>query len=189
VEQIDKLSEDDRADVGINLHAFVLNTFGVTDNLAWVFVHENGLLGSRKAGKIDKNGVGLFQEATQTHLSRDLVTYLKSDRPQSWHKNYLKVYRDALAHRIPLYVPPCGLNKEEAEKYQLSAKKLGDFSSLEAISSHDQAREELSRLGRPLPWFAASAGEEGAPIILHAQVLVDFATIQEITGKFCDALT
>lgn len=148
IEKTDLLPRDDLTDLDINLHAFFVNISGILDNLAWVFVYENDLFGNPKEGKIDKHGVGLFNEKTQTHFKPDLNEYLKSNSIQSWHAEYVKNYRDALAHRIPLYVPPVALNDEEKEEYILLEKQLWDFSSLESILKNDEILEKQSNLGR-----------------------------------------
>jgi hypothetical protein len=186
IEKKDVLSRDDLTDLCINLHAFFVNISGIIDNLGWVFVYENDLFGSPKEGKIDKNGVGLFNKKTQAHLGPDLNTYLKSDRMKTWHTEYSKNYRDALAHRIPLYVPPSALNKEEKDEYMLLEKKLWDYSSSETISQHDQIREKQSQLGRACLFFTHSFSEESKFVFLHAQVIADFMTIEEIINEFCD---
>lgn len=196
IEKNDLLTRDDLTDLDINLHAFLINISGILDNLAWVFVYENDLLGSPKKGKITKYGVGLFNEKTQIHLKPELNDYLKSEVMQTWYTEYSKNYRDALAHRIPLYVPPSTLNKEDEEKYMLMEKQLRDFNSSEAILQHDEIEEILdkqieildkqSKLGQACPLFAHSFNEGGTPIFLHAQVVADFLTIEEIINKFCD---
>lgn len=186
VEKTDLLPRDDLTDLDINLHAFFINISGILDNLGWVFVYENDLFGSRKEGKIPKREVGLFNKKTQIHLKPELNNYLKSEIIETWYTEYSKNYRDALAHRIPLYVPPSALNKEQQEEYMLLKKQLWDFNSSEAISQHDEIRDKLSKLGQACPCFAYSLNEENDPMFLHAQVLVDFVTIKEIIDKFCD---
>ena len=71
-QKVEILATNDLVDVNINLHAFFINTAGVFDNLAWVFVYENDLLGNPKEGKINKHGVGLFNKKTQDHLNQKL---------------------------------------------------------------------------------------------------------------------
>ena len=186
VEKTDLLPRDDLTDLDINLHAFFVNISGIFDNLGWVFVYENDLFGNPKEGKINRHGVGLFNEKTQTHLMPELNTYLNSDRMQTWYTEYSKNFRDALAHRIPLYVPPSALNKEDKDKYMLLEKQLADFSSLETISQQVQVLEKQSQLGRACPLFTHSLNEESNHIFLHAQVIADFKTVDEIINKFCD---
>ena len=186
VEKTDLLPRDDLTDLDINLHAFFVNISGILDNLGWVFVYENDLFGSSEEGKIAKLGVGLFNKKTQIHLKPELNNYLKSKKMQTWYTEYSKNYRDALAHRIPLYVPPSALNKEEQEEYMLLEMQLWDFNSLEAILQHDEILDKQSKLGRACPLFAHSLNEGSPPLFLHAQVIADFVTIEEIINKFCD---
>lgn len=128
----------------------------------------------------------MFNKKTQTHFKPELNEYLKSDSMQSWYAKYSKNYRDALAHKIPLYVPPAALNDEEKEEYILLEKQLWDFSSLESILKNNEILEKLSSLGRACPFFTHSHDEGSKPLFLHAQVIADFITIDDIINKFCD---
>ena len=186
INKTDLLPRDDLTDVDINLHAFFVNISGILDNLAWVFVYEKDLYESPKEGKIDKHGVGLFNKKTQKHFNSELNEYLKSDSMQNCYKGYSQNYRDALAHRIPLYVPPSALNKEEQEEYMVLEKQLWDFISSEAILQHDEISKKQSQLGQACPSFTHSLDEGSKPMLLHAQMLADFMTIDEIISKFCE---
>ncbi len=64
VDRSELLARDELTDLDINLHAFFVNVSGILDNLAWVFVCENELLGKSKEGKLTKNNIGLFKEET-----------------------------------------------------------------------------------------------------------------------------
>ena len=75
-ENRDRLSDETIKDVEINLHAFFVNVAGVFDNLAWVFVMENGLFGTRQEGKLEKPDVGLFLKRTQRYLPQLLREHL-----------------------------------------------------------------------------------------------------------------
>jgi hypothetical protein len=100
VERNNLLCQEELLDVAINLHAFLVNMFGLLDNLAWVSIHENKL-----ADIIDKKKVGLFKKETKKYLLNKFCQYLDSPQMKLWHNQYLINYRDALSHRIPLYVP------------------------------------------------------------------------------------
>lgn len=185
IEKTDLLPKDDLTDLNINLHAFFVNISGLFDNLAWVFVHENNLFGSSKEGKINKNGVGLFKKKTQKHFNAKFNEYLKSGSMRSWHTEYSKNYRDALAHRIPLYVPPAALNDKETEEYVSLHSQL-DYSSLEFIKRNNEILEKISNMGRACFLFTHSYEEACKHFYLHAQVIADFTTIEETIDKFCD---
>jgi hypothetical protein len=101
-ERVQVLEREELPDVQIYLHAFVINIYGVLDNLAWVFILERNILATIGA----RTRVGLFIPATQVHLPRTVRDHLQSTAVSTWYSSYAKNYRDALAHRIPLYVPP-----------------------------------------------------------------------------------
>ena len=63
------LGDAEVLDVDINLHALILNVFGVLDNLGWAHLCQAGLWQefSRKPTKVD-----LFKVATQRHLPVEL---------------------------------------------------------------------------------------------------------------------
>lgn len=84
---------------------------GVPDNLAWVYVLEKGLT-------LNPTQIGLFKKTTQEYLPQEICTYLASKEIKRWHQEYAKNYRDALAHRIPLYVPPSTWSPEHEQKYR-----------------------------------------------------------------------
>jgi hypothetical protein len=186
--QTEHLTRPALTDLGINLHAFIVNISGVFDNLGWVFVYEHDLLGLRKHGKLVRNDVGLFQLETQKHLPEAFRNYLQSDHLCSWHSEYSKNYRDALAHRIPLYVPPSIISPAEHEKYlELEAQlQCLDLTAFKDIEIYGDVLHQQEQLGRASPWFVHSVAEDGRPVYLHAQVIADYATIEEVVTRFCE---
>lgn len=190
VGRTEHLALEELADVDINLHAFFVNLSGLLDNLAWVFVFENNLLGSSKEGKLGKEDIGLFKKKTQSCFPDDFRTYLSTERMKRWYSEYSKNYRDALAHRIPAYVPPFILNREEQEKYlaldaQIHALDLRVYDNL---AIYDQLREKQKELGKPSLFFTHSFAEGSQPALLHAQVIIDYLTVEEILNSFCEKM-
>lgn len=184
------LTKNELTDLSINLHAFFVNISGILDNLAWVFVYEKNLYGSAKVGKLGKYDVGLFNKKTLKYLWPKLSDYLKTESMGNWYKEYSKNYRDALAHRIPLYVPPSALNEKEGEKYAQIEEQLQllDMGNPEELTRYEQLREEQSDLGRPCVLFAHSFREKCKQVYFHAQVIADFMTVKEIIDRFCKEL-
>ncbi len=173
---------DSLHDVQINLHAFVINVFGVFENFAWAFVHRHNLLPA--IGR--PVNVSMFKDATRQHLPIAVEDYLSSDRITRWHAEYLKNYRDALAHQIPLYIPPKTMTKDEGERFNaLEAEKWGlagraDWDRINAISAEQDA------IGSPCFTFLHSL-EEGAasrPLRLHPQVISDSNTVIDFGRRF-----
>jgi hypothetical protein len=176
------LARDALADIQINLHAFVINLSGVLDNWAWAFVHRHGLqdkIGSRK-------NVGLFKAKTQAFLPAEFSDYVTSGDIAKWHRDYVTGYRDALAHRIPLYLPPVIWTPEEAAEHNRLGVERG-----ECIRSFDWDRLDRicalqDAIGRPCFTFLHSfSGEDTSrPVYLHPQLLCDSTTVLAIGDRF-----
>jgi hypothetical protein len=103
------LNIDERTDLEINLHAFLIHVHGLPDNLAWAYILERQV-------PLDPRDVGLFREKTRKHFPIGLQTELS--RFNNWHQDYAKNYRDALAHRIPPYVPPATWTPEHEQEFK-----------------------------------------------------------------------
>src|SRR5262249_5817486 len=108
------LSHEVLTEVQICLHAFVINLSGVFDNWAWAFVLRHELMPAIG----DHRNIGMFKTATQRFLPGPLREYVTSAEISNWQDKYLKGYRDALAHRVPLYIPPAAWTPQDAERYQ-----------------------------------------------------------------------
>jgi hypothetical protein len=61
--------------------------------------------------------VGMFLARTQRFLPPELRIYVTTEPIKSWHQEYLKSYGDALAHRIPLYIPPSTFTQADTQRY------------------------------------------------------------------------
>ncbi|HVS26558.1 MAG TPA: hypothetical protein VHE58_04580 [Burkholderiales bacterium] len=166
-------------DIQINLHAFAINVYGILDNIAWVYMLEQGRV-STTAG--DRTFVGLFNKRTQQHLSEPLRSYLNS-KLLSWFEEYAKNYRDALAHRIPLYVPPYTVRTKDSAKWQ----DLGSAIQL-AMTNRDIAevirlRAEQDSLGTICGAFSHLLSDDARPLFLHPQMICDALSVSELIEK------
>lgn len=179
------LTHETLADVQINLHAFVINLYGVFDNWAWAFVLRHSL----ESNIGDRRNVGLFKDKTQRFLPPSLKEYLVSETIATWHEQYLKGYRDALAHRIPLYLPPAAWTQEESEQYnRLEVEKIECIKSMrwERI---EEVWAEQGNIGRPCLTFLHAFSDEEAsrPVYLHPQLLCDSKAVVEFGTKYLEA--
>ena len=180
IERIKLLSMDELRDVDINLHAFYINIFGLLDNLAWVFIHEKQL-----AAKINKTNIGLYKKETQKYLMEEFRHYLNSERMKKWHAEYLKNYRDALSHRIPLYVPPKTLTPKQASQVKQIENKIANYYKSHNLDMIEKLRKEQDSIG-DVCFLISPASSENKPIVLHAQLITDFNTIEEIVENYCE---
>lgn len=182
VETVQPLDRDDLDDAQINLHAFIMNLYGLFDNLAWAFVLHHDLLSA--VG--DRRNVGFFLSATKRFFPPALRAFADDAKMKTWHGEYLKNFRDALAHRIAPYIPPATYSDEDESEYLALEQQW-----LESIKMRDWDRaEDISRrqanLGSPCFVFAHSFDTaEGKRIVyLHPQMMADAKTAAEVCTLF-----
>jgi hypothetical protein len=166
--------EDQVADAEINLHAFVINLAGVFDNWAWAFV-------LRHAIDVRPQNVGLFNVATAKHFPKAISEYLSSKNIVDWHSTYAKGYRDALVHRIPLYIPPAFYTPEEGQTLSALVAEMNECLKRHDLDRYDQIVEEKRGIGRPCFAFYHSFADKSVPkpVLLHPQLICDAKLVAE----------
>jgi hypothetical protein len=103
--EVSSLPEPDKiTDAEINLQAFIFNVFGSIDNLAWVLIEERGFVAPAGERIPDKH-IGLMRnnKTVRACLSTEFNDLLQ--RIEDWFE-YIEKFRHAVAHRVPIYVPP-----------------------------------------------------------------------------------
>ncbi|MDG1153946.1 MAG: hypothetical protein P8N25_03700, partial [Alphaproteobacteria bacterium] len=95
-------------------HAFYINIYGVLDNLTHLYICEKGVK------DINNINIGLNKDKTKKHFSENINTALENKK--DWLE-YIKYFRNALAHRIAPYVPPYQINEEDKQKYDSLMKQ------------------------------------------------------------------
>jgi hypothetical protein len=178
----DPIPRDDLTGVQISLHAFVMNLAGVFDNWAWAYVLRHDLL-EAVGGRLN---VGMFKRATQDALPEGLRAYLRSEEMSAWHDNYLKTYRDALAHRIPLYIPPAAWTDADKLEYErLEAEKVRLIGELR-WQELDEVWSRQDRIGSACALFLHEAvvGGDSRPVYLHPQMICDGMTVVDFGRRF-----
>jgi hypothetical protein len=171
-------SRDSVMDATTTIQAFVFNAFGCLDNLAWIWVEEKPVMGM-KGGPLDPKRVGLGKRSTEirTSFSPDFVAYL--DKRQSWVDNHLKCFCDALAHRIPLYIPPFIVDPKHIDEYNRLETESGAALGRLDFEAYDKLQTQQKALGFYRPWMTHSASEKAPVAIFHRQMLQDYLTIDE----------
>jgi hypothetical protein len=170
-------------DAQINIQAFFANVYGCVDNLAWVLVYEKGL-----EKQFNRTEVGLRAKhgKVRSTLSSEFQAYLTTLDP--WFE-YLVEYRDAVAHRIPLYVPPGGVKPNNVDAYNDLERKIQQalyvkFDGFE----YEGLRAEQEKLLTYQPLITHSLVETKAHYAFHVQMVVDFMTIDEMGWKVLEEL-
>jgi hypothetical protein len=168
----------------IAIQAFVLNIIGCLDNLAWIWVYERGVTG-KDGAQLNPKFVGLWKRHVQDSMSQQFRAYLNSRKP--WFDS-ITSFRDPLAHRIPLYIPPYAVPKSKLEEHSrleqeaTAALERGDH------VTYDRARDDQKRLGEFRPWITHSFHEQSGFVSFHHQLLCDWLTIEELSLKLLEEL-
>jgi hypothetical protein len=89
-------------DAAIAIQAFTMNAFGCIDNIAWIWVHEKDIKNGNGT-ELQRKHVGLRKPKVHDKLTKEFQAYLATR--QDWFDSLVD-FRDSLAHRIPLYIPP-----------------------------------------------------------------------------------
>jgi hypothetical protein len=172
------------SEVQVYLHAFVINLSGIFDCWAWAFVLRHGLLA--KIG--GPRRVGMFLARTQRFLPPELYTYVTTEPIKSWHRDYLKSYRDALAHRIPLYIPPSVYTKADMQRHDELGAHIAELLHAQRTTEAERAMDEQEQLGEACMVFLQelSSDPNSKPVFLHPQLNSDAAAVIEFGNKFYD---
>jgi hypothetical protein len=174
-------SRDALSDATINIQSFVFNVFGAVDNLAWVWMHQNGQ--KRQDGTPIPDGHighGPNNTSVRATLSQELRDYLAT--LDKWFE-HLADLRHALAHRIPLYIPPYVIEEKDHAVYRELEAKMTEAATKHDFAEYDRLAGEQMKLGRFRPWVQHSFEENAQPIVFHAQMLADFNTVDELARK------
>ena len=173
-------------DASINIQAFVMSAFGCCENMAWIWVHERDVrLPDSQPLPPARVGLGANYPHVRAALTPSFRDYL--DSRADWFA-HLKDFRDALAHRIPLFIPP----------YTVNTADVGQYHALEAAANHALRRHDFAgyerlqadqmALTRFQPIMAHSLLGGAGVVVFHYQLLADFGTIEEMAGVLFDEL-
>jgi hypothetical protein len=177
---------DELVDAVVYIQAFTFNTFACLDNLAWIWVCEKKL--TTDQGEIvppTKVGLGKNCKLVRQSLPADLRNDLKALDP--WFK-HLENFRHALAHRIPLYIPPSALAEKDSPAYRLLEKQMAKARQRGNHPRYEQLKVRQQALTKYQPEMMHSAADNSRRIVFHPQLLSDFKTVCELGLKMNAAL-
>lgn len=160
------------------LHANIFNTFGLLDCWAHVWVNEFRVLG-RSGAPLRKSQIGLGSNHiyVRASLTPRLVKYLRSR--DDWISRISKL-RHSLAHRIPPYIPPHMVDPSKEKSYiELQ------YSRFSTLDQNERARidSEIAMISHFKALYLYDLDKE-PPIALHAQLISDFLTVEELADIF-----
>jgi len=178
---------DQVLDASIYLQSFIINLFGLCENVAWIWVSENDV---KKPDGTDIRetdiGLGKKYKIVRSSLTTNFREYL--DSREVWF-SYIKNFRDALAHRIPLYIPPYTVKKSDKDSYErMESESLECLYSFN-IEKYEEIQNSMDGMKIFQPMIAHSLYDGSKSIFFHPQMIVDFYTVEEIIEKLMAELS
>lgn len=166
---------DNVLDATVSIQAFTMNAFGCLENIAWVWASEKDVKNA-DGTPLEPGDVGLGKKALRRSLTPQFRTYL--DGKKDWLENLIS-FRHALAHRIPLYIPPYVVPKANVAKYDELEKAKFDEPARSDPKEYERVKAEQLKLCQFLPGMTHSIYEEAPQVEFHSQMLNDYVTIDE----------
>lgn len=173
-------------DATIFIQAFVFNTFGVLDNLAFVWVNEKGVKG-RNGLPLPNSRIGLNGDKEEVRLSFSAAMRAYLEQRDPWF-SHLENFRHSLGHRVPLYIPPYTVAPDDVARYAELGADVNQASLRGDVTEYTRLRAEQTAIVRFRPWMKHSFKDQTPPIVFHPQILADFATVEEISMKIIGEL-
>ena len=180
--------DEDRIECEVSIQAFTFNVFGCLDNLAHMWVKERNI--KRANGKElspMQIGLGAKSDAVRASLTVKLRRYLNTKRMQRWF-GYLEDYRHALAHRIPLYIPPHSVSKVNTPAYRDLEAKMQEALHRGDIAEYDRLDAEQIKLAYFKPVIMHAWSEKKDSMYFHAQMLADYETVVDMGWRMLSEL-
>jgi len=168
-EKNEYLDDDQRSDLTLFLHAFLLHISGGIDNLAWVLFYTQKIDKIKNPKKF-KQKISLFNGEFQKYLDKDIID--KCSKFKQWY-SYLKNYRDPIAHRVPPYIIP----------YTVDPRNKTEHNELVMLLSSINDEEEKLNIQKKLdsmrdyePKYMYSFIEDNKMVRFHPQAIADART-------------
>lgn len=185
-EREDLPSMDELLEAVVHIQAFTFNAFACLDNLAWIWVCEQQLT-TDKGEKIPPTKIGLGKRCriVRRSLPSEFRAHLKS--LDAWF-DHLENFRHALAHRIPLYIPPCVVREQDVPRYELLGRQMEKARRRRNFERYEKLKAEQQGLTRYQPEMLHSPADNTKRIVFHPQLLSDFETICDLAKRMNEAL-
>ena len=175
-------SRDKLYDAQINIQACIANVYGCIDNLAWIWVYEKGL-----EKNIPRNRVGLRKTNVDVRASLRSTFRAYLEARDDWME-YLVDFRDVLAHRFPLYIPPGGVPRSKVSEFRQFEHQMSEALRRLDTAEYDRLSAEQSKMLIFQPMMTHSLMEAQGLVPFHGQLLSDFLTIEELGNKMLEEL-
>jgi hypothetical protein len=174
------LTERQLRNLEINLESHIINFSGCLDNLALIW-------NSEKKTTQNKMDVSFFKDKfmSKSKLSDNFKKLLEKYK-KNLHSEYLKGFRDGLAHRIPLYIPKTPKSYDHEKTIKAIEKEVNELyknysENLDKIGKLHRKQDKLFVTGC---YIKHSFIDNSNLIMFHAQIIANWNSIIEIYFNF-----
>ena len=183
-------NDDERNELTLHLNSFYFHIRGTLDNLAWCLAYEFQILGEVKEADLRFQGkVSLFGTPFQKGLEKLQAPFLgKLKSLTAWYRD-LKIFRDPIAHRIPLYGIPSVLSPEEAMQYRETLQRGMIVLAEGKLEEAEKLFDRVEALGSYVPVFSGTFAPNTVPRPIFPQVIEDYANLIQIGDAIIDFLS
>jgi hypothetical protein len=175
---------EDVVDATIAIQGFTMNAFGCLENIAWIWLYEKDVKNGNGT-VLDPKEVGLGKKKLRKTLTQQFLDFV--DGKKEWLGNLID-FRDSLAHRIPLYIPPYVVSQANAEKYNALEKQKWEEPARSNPQEYERLKVEQLKLCQFVPGMMHSIYEEAPQVEFHSQLLNDYVTIDAYGHTLLDEL-
>jgi hypothetical protein len=183
-EQEDIPPRDNVVRATIAIQAFTMNAFGCLENIAWIWLHEKDVKNGNGT-PLEPREVGLGKKKLHKSLTPEFRAYL--DSKKEWLGNLIS-FRDSLAHRMPLFIPPHVVPKANVAKYNEIERAKFEEPARSDTNEYEKLNVEQLKLCQFLPGMTHSIYEEAPQVEFHSQLLNDYVTVDEYGRTLLDEL-
>ena len=163
------LDEEQRKDLNLFLHSFLIHISGGIDNLAWVWFYK------RKIDLIEnpekyRLKINLFGKHFKKYLDVEIIDKCSEFKP--WYK-LLKNFRNPAAHRVPPYIVPYTVDPDDKKLHRELEIKLSSTNDKKLQSKIEKQIDDLRDYE---PVYMHSFIEGSEMVRFHPQTISDTRT-------------
>lgn len=177
------LSEEERTDLEINLQAFMVHVSGGLDNLAEMWVHEKGVTDRGKPLKQSRIGLAPSYTVVRESLP-DPIKQRLSDF-NNWYE-FQADFRNGVAHRLPLYVPPYGVRPKDIDTHYRLDVEMNRATARRQFDERERLKAQQGKLGFYSPTMGHRPGS--ASLVIHPTLIASTRTVLDLGNLFADQL-
>ena len=172
------LSDDEVGISEVHLNSILIHIHGMIDCLLWATLYQGGIDPNPFESKPQnvRFNANFFKK-----IGLDIKTNKNLLEFENWLNDF-KRKRNASAHKIPFYVPPSSITKDELSLYSKLEKRLQKATMEMNFEEHEEICKEMENLGTFGHLFAQDHTQE--PYKLYPTIPDDICQLLNLTTVF-----